>query len=158
MRAVGFAAAVMVSQAFGQTQPDAGMLRYPDVSDDHIVFVYANDLWLVDRAGGEARPLASPPGAEMFPRFSPDGSQIVFQGNYDGDRDLYVVNIAGGVPVRVTHHPANETPTDWTEDHGIVFHRNGDSRPGAPAAGLYTVSPEGGLPTKLPPCRTAPTA
>ena len=150
MRAVGFAAAVMVSQAFGQTQPDAGMLRYPSVSDEHIVFVYANDLWLVDREGGEARPLASPPGAEMFPRFSPDGSQIVFQGNYDGDRDLYVVNLVGGAPVRITHHPANETPTDWTEDHGIVFHRNGDSGQ-ARQQQLYVVSPEGGLPTKLPP-------
>jgi tricorn protease-like protein len=28
----------------------AGMLRYPDVSQAQIVFVYANDLWLVDRA------------------------------------------------------------------------------------------------------------
>ena len=37
----------------------AGMLRYPDVSQAQIVFVYANDLWLVDRAGGLATPLGS---------------------------------------------------------------------------------------------------
>ena len=133
-----------------ERHPDAGMLRYPDVSKDHIVFVYANDLWVVDRKGGQASPLASPDGQEMFPRFSPDGSMIVFQGNYDGDRDLYTLPVSGGVPERVTHHPANEFPTDWSDAHGIVYHKSG-------MAGLtrkeqiFSVSPEGGLPEKLPP-------
>ncbi|HIF40165.1 MAG TPA: hypothetical protein EYQ74_03600, partial [Planctomycetes bacterium] len=58
----------------------AGMLRYPDVSQAQIVFVYANDLWLVDRAGGLATPLASPAGAERNPRFSADGKTIAFSG------------------------------------------------------------------------------
>ena len=33
------------------TIPHPGMLRYPDVSATHIVFVYANDLWVVPRTG-----------------------------------------------------------------------------------------------------------
>lgn len=146
--AVGLLAAV-AGQAVGQNQPAAGMLRYPDVSASHVVFSYANDLWLVPRSGGEARPLASPAGQEMFPRFSPDGQRIVFQGNYDGDRDLYVVGVNGGAPFRVTHHPANEVPTDWDEDHGIVFHMNGTSGQGRQQQ-IFTVPPEGGLPTQLP--------
>ncbi|MEO1006972.1 MAG: S41 family peptidase [Planctomycetota bacterium] len=144
------ALAASAGKAIAQNQPDAGMLRYPDVSGEHIVFVYANDLWVVDRSGGTARPLASPPGAEAFPRFSPDGSEIVFQGNYDGDRDLYVAGLDGGVPRRLTHHPANETPTDWDADRGIIFHRNGRSGQ-ARQQQLYAVSPKGGNPTKLPP-------
>jgi hypothetical protein len=30
-------------------QIDAGLFRYPDVSENQIVFSYANDLWLVLR-------------------------------------------------------------------------------------------------------------
>ena len=86
-------------QAGNQQDGDyAGMLRFPAVSDEHIVFSYGNDLWLIPRDGGQAEPLASPPGQELFPRFSPDGQHVVFQGNYDGDRDLYTLPIQGGVP------------------------------------------------------------
>ena len=53
--------------ATGQVQPAPTMLRYPDISASNIVFVYANDLWVVPREGGMARPLASPPGGELFP-------------------------------------------------------------------------------------------
>ena len=57
------------AQANGQPNiPHAGMLRFPDISQDSIVFSYANDLWIVPKEGGVARPLASPPGAETFPK------------------------------------------------------------------------------------------
>jgi len=35
--------------------PDARMLRFPDVSAEQIVFVYAGDLWTVPKTGGTAR-------------------------------------------------------------------------------------------------------
>ena len=38
--------------ADGSHRPHAGMLRYPDVSATQIVFVYANDIWVVPREGG----------------------------------------------------------------------------------------------------------
>ncbi|MEW6237452.1 MAG: S41 family peptidase [Candidatus Omnitrophota bacterium] len=132
-----------------EIQPHAGMLRYPDVSASHIVFVYANDLWLVSREGGTASPLASPPGPELFPRFSPDGQSVAFIGNYDGDRDVYVMPTAGGSPFRVTYHPANEMLCDWTAGNQILFFSNalaGQIRQDQ----LFAVSPSGGLPKKLP--------
>lgn len=103
------------------TIPHPGMLRYPDVSATHIVFVYANDLWLVPRSGGLAVPLANPPGQETFPRFSPDGKTVAFVGNYDGNRDIYIVPVEGGVPYRVTHHPSAEWLSDWTPDGRLLF-------------------------------------
>ena len=103
------------------TQPDARMLRYPDVSSTHLAFVYAADIWLVPREGGVASPLASPAGSEMFPRFSPDGKQLAFVGNYEGNKDLYVLPIAGGVAARVTHHPVSELVSDWTPDGKLLF-------------------------------------
>jgi tricorn protease len=129
--------------------PPAGMLRFPDVSATHVVFGYANDLWLVPRDGGMATPLASPPGLEIFPRFSDDGRWLVFQGNYEGGRDLYVMPSSGGAPRRVTHHPAAETPLGWTPDGRILFMSGGYAE--FPKwTRLLTVSPQGGLPEPLP--------
>ena len=129
--------------------PPAGMLRFPDVSETQIVFSYANDLWLVPRAGGLASPQASPAGLELFPRFSDDGRWIAFQGNYDGNRDIYLMPSAGGAPRRITHHPAAEIPMGWTPDGRILF-----SSPGYSAfpkwQRLLTVGTEGGLPVPLP--------
>ncbi len=125
------------------------MLRYPDVSATQIVFSYANDLWLVSREGGQAVPLASPAGQELFPRFSDDGQWIAFQGNYDGNRDIYVIPAAGGPPRRVTHHPAAETPLGWTPDGRILF-ASGGYAAFPKWSRLLTVDPSGGLPTPLP--------
>ena len=87
-----------------QSKPSAGMLRYPDVSKSHIVFSYAGDLWKVSRDGGIATPLASPPGQELFPRFSVDGQTIAFVGNYEGDQDIYTIDLNGGTAKRISYH------------------------------------------------------
>ena len=84
------------------------LLRFPTVSKTQIVFNYADDLWIVSRDGGDARRLTSGVGIETLPHFSPDGSMIAFTGEYDGNRDVYVVRGAGGVPRRLTYHPADE--------------------------------------------------
>src|SRR6266487_295360 len=57
-------------------QIDAGLFRYPDVSQSQIVFTYANDLWVMPKEGGTAVKLSSPAGVEIYPKFSPDGKQI----------------------------------------------------------------------------------
>jgi len=146
--AAGLSVAV-VAPAVAQTTPDGAMVRYPDVSQNSIVFVYANDLWVVDKAGGLARPLASPPGVEISPKFSPDGQTIAFQGNYDGDRDVYTIPVNGGPAYRVTHHPATEQVSGWTPDGDIVFNMNGLAGLGRQQQ-IFTVGPDGGMPDKMP--------
>lgn len=131
------------------TQPHAGMIRYPDVSQTHIAFAYANDLWIVPRAGGAATKLSSPAGQEMFPRFSPGGETLAFAANYDAGNDLYTIPIAGGVPSRVTHHPSTELLTDWTPQGKLLFTMSGMEGLGR-QSGIFTTSPEGGLPERLP--------
>ncbi|MHC4392579.1 MAG: S41 family peptidase, partial [Planctomycetota bacterium] len=139
----------------GERRPQQGMLRYPDVSATHLVFVYANDLWIVPREGGLASPLASPPGAELFPRFSPSGEKVAFMGNYGGGPDLYSIEVGGGVPQRLTHHPSREWLCDWTPDgKELLYHTSGYA--GAPGAEqLFTVSSHGGTPKRLPPLHAA---
>src|SRR3954471_2420593 len=84
------------------------LLRFPTVSKTQIVFNYGGDLWIVSRDGGEARQLTSGVGIEALPYFSPDGTQIAFTGEYDGNRDVFVIPAQGGVPRRLTYHPAEE--------------------------------------------------
>ncbi len=92
------------------------LLRQPTISSKHIVFVYADDLWLVDRDGGDAKRLTSHEGTESFPHFSPDGSQVAFSAQYDGNTDDFIVSKDGGEPKRLTFHPDADIVQGWTSD------------------------------------------
>ncbi|HYW68295.1 MAG TPA: PDZ domain-containing protein, partial [bacterium] len=142
-------ALLLVAIAASAAGPHAGMLRHPDVSETHIVFRYANDIWTVPREGGVATPLASPIGNEGHAEFSPDGETIAFLANYDGNYDIYTIPVEGGTPFRVTHHPSSERPVGWTPDGEIIFWASGMSDH-SQTVQLYTVSPEGGMPEQLP--------
>ena len=125
------------------------LMQKPTLSKTHIAFSYAGDLWLVARDGGEARLLTSGEGTKTDPVFSPDGSMIAFSGDYDGNVDVYVMPSAGGVPRRLTHHPAVDEVVGWSPDgKSVLFRstRNSYSRFNR----LFTVSLEGGLPHELP--------
>ena len=92
------------------------LLQKPTVSGNQIVFVYAGDLWSIPREGGEAKRLTTGAGVETNPMFSPDGTQIAFTGEYDGNVDLFVMPAVGGVPKRLTWHPAPDVMLGWTPD------------------------------------------
>lgn len=144
----GAAATALAADPAGRS-PDAAMLQFPDVSATDIVFVYANDLWLVSRDGGVARPVASPVGRETFPKFSPDGITIAYIGNYEGNRDVYTIPAAGGLSTRVTHHPANEIVTDWSPDNRVIYYAAGHLGL-ARQDSIFLANPTGGMPERVP--------
>ncbi|MFQ5669235.1 MAG: PDZ domain-containing protein [Acidobacteriota bacterium] len=129
---------------------DARLLRYPDVSDTRIAFVYAGDIWTVSREGGTAQRLSTPDGEESFPRFSPDGSLLAFSGNYDGNIDIYVIKTSGGVPLRVTHHPGTDRLLDWYPDGRSILYASPMESGTNRFDQLYKLNRHGGLPEKLP--------
>ncbi len=126
------------------------LLRQPDVSERDIAFVHANDLWIVDRDGGNARRLTSAEGAETGPKLSPDGSMLAFTGQYDGNTDIYVVPVIGGAPRRLTYHPGADVAQGWTPNGTSVLFRS--SRTAYPTASskFWVVPLSGGMPTALP--------
>src|SRR6266705_1175851 len=95
---------------------NARLFRFPTVSDSHIAFVYAGDIWVVSKSGGYAQRLSSPKGEELFPRFSPDGSEIAFSANYDGNMDIYIMPANGGLPRRITYHGSPDRVLGWFPD------------------------------------------
>ncbi|MGE0455105.1 MAG: PDZ domain-containing protein [Vicinamibacteria bacterium] len=148
-------AAVAVLLALGAAAPagaqiDARMLRHPAVSRTQVAFVYAGDVWLVPKAGGVAHRLSTPAGEEAFPRFSPDGSRLAYSADYDGNTDVYVIAAAGGLPTRVTHHPAADRVLGWYPDGKSLLFATSMTAGKDRFNQLYRVSVEGGLPEKLP--------
>jgi tricorn protease len=141
--------------------PETKLLRMPDVYGESIVFCYAGDLWTVSTSGGTASRLTAHEGQEVFPRFSPDGQWIAFTGQYDGDEQVYVIPAIGGAPRQLTYYPAHASSAPrhgidhqvhgWTPSgDAVLFRSMRDANGGSTETALYTVSLEGGLPTKLP--------
>jgi tricorn protease len=125
------------------------LLQKPTVSRTQVAFSFAGDLWTVAREGGEARRLTSGVGRETEPYFSPDGSLLAFTGEYDGNVDVYVVESAGGVPRRLTHHPAEDHVAGWAPGGGsVLFHSSRGSFHYFER--LYTIPLGGGLAQELP--------
>ncbi len=125
------------------------LLQKPTLSKTEIVFAYAGDLWKVARDGGDAVRLTSGAGVETDPAFSPDGSRVAFTGEYDGNVDVFVVPASGGVPKRLTWHPAPDRVIGWTPDgKRIIF---GSTRTAYSRFGeMFTVPADGGVEEKLP--------
>jgi tricorn protease len=139
---------VVPATLFAQVEK-ATLFQKPAVSKTHIAFVYAGDLWIVNREGGEAERLTTGVGTETDPYFSPDGSLIAFTGEYDGNVDVYVVPASGGIPKRLTYHPGTDSAIGWTPDGKQILFRSGrNSYSGA--GRLFTITPDGGFPTELP--------
>lgn len=127
------------------------MLRQPAVSQDHLAFVYAGDLWLADRSGGHARRLTSHAASEFAPRFSPDGRLIAFSASYDGNTDVYVIGLDGGVPRRLTWHSAPDMVNGWSPDGKRVLFASPREVLNSRSNQLYEVSVDGGYERKLMP-------
>lgn len=125
------------------------LLREPTISQDKIVFVYANDLWVTSTNGGDAIRLTSSEGAETSPHLSPDGQWVAFTGQYDGNTDVYVVSVKGGQPLRLTWHPGRDIVTGWMPDGKNVLFSSG--REGVPTkeSKFYQISASGGNETPL---------
>ncbi|MFZ1800526.1 MAG: S41 family peptidase [Chitinophagaceae bacterium] len=132
------------------SQIDAGLFRFPDVSATKIVFVYANDIWVMPKEGGMAVKLSSPPGVEIMPKFSPDGNTVAFTGRYDGNFDVYTLPVSGGIPQRLTAHGYADRIVDWTNDGKSIYFASGRESGKARFNQFYTVPAKGGIENKLP--------
>ncbi len=91
------------------------LLRFPDIHENRVVFVYAGDLYVAATNGGAAVRLTSHEGLEQFPKFSPDGSEVAYSAEYNGTRQVYVIPTSGGTPRQLT----------WYNDVGAMPPRGG---------------------------------
>jgi eukaryotic-like serine/threonine-protein kinase len=104
-----------------------------------LVLLAAGTLWMLRRADKNSSmpgpvtqitPVTSYLGDEREPSFSPDGSQVAFSWNGEkGDnRDIYVKQIGGQTPLRLTQGPAEDNYPAWSPDGSqIAFLRRRDA-------------------------------
>jgi tricorn protease len=150
----------LVPAVRAQQMPEGRLLRFPDISQNQVVFSYGGDLWLGPTNGGVARRITTSPGLELFPKFSPDGKWIAFTAQYDGNFNVYVMPSSGGQPKQLTWWPdigdmpermgPNNQVITWTPDSKwIVFLSRHDTF-NTWFGRLWKVSVDGGLPERLP--------
>ncbi|RLD71072.1 MAG: peptidase S41, partial [Bacteroidetes bacterium] len=134
---------------FGIDPDDTRMMSQPAISNNHIAFIYAEDLWLANTDGSNPHRLTIDKGVESNPVFSPDGKSIAFNANYDGNTDVFIVPVKGGVPKRLTWHPGTDIVKGFTNDGSKVLFASQRSIFTRRYLQLFTVPVTGGFPTKL---------
>ena len=137
------------------------LMRYPTLSGNTIVFVAHDNLWSVPRAGGAASRLTADEGRDVMPRFSPDGRWIAFTGEYQGNRDVYVMPAGGGTAKRITFtsdlvpEPSarsgpNNMVVTWTPDSKSIVFLSRRMAWNSWINRLFTVPATGGLAQLMP--------
>lgn len=118
------------------------MMQYPDIYGNTIVFVSGGDIWRAPADGGVASRLTISDGRESNPKISPDGTMIAFTGEYDGNPDVYLMNVNGGDITRLTFHPGYDEVVGWNQSKNKIMFisgRNSSSR----YQKMYLVSSDG---------------
>ena len=130
-------------------QHEHGHLRSDPLGDA----IDRSDIVETDLAGGHATVLVGLTGYRgdvMGPRLSPDGKQLVFE-RYNSSRArpkgglaLFIVDVGGGNPRRLTPWSMRAVGADWSPDGSRILFK--PLKPGselAPGSNLFTIRPDG---------------
>ncbi|MDZ7608960.1 MAG: hypothetical protein U5K79_26060 [Cyclobacteriaceae bacterium] len=149
MKGIFLSIALLLATHFSEAQISAKLMRYLDVSDTQITFVYGGDLWIMPKTGGQAVQITHSPGEESFPKFSPDGSEIAYTASYNGNSDIYTMPSNGGIPTRVTYASFPDRMVEWHPDgKRILFASRREA--GTPRVNqFFMIDKNGGMPQKL---------
>ena len=85
------------------------------------------------------------PGLMGAPAWSPDGKKLAFTITYNGNAEIYVLDLGSNRATQLTHHWAIDTEATWTPDgKSIIFTSDRGGRPQ-----LYEMSATGGAVKRL---------
>ena len=90
----------------------------PALSSDgqQLAFDWRGDVWLVSVEGGAARQVTTSAAADHRPVFSPQNDQLAFVSDRTRTDQLFVVDLAGGVPQQLTYHTEGCQLSGWYPD------------------------------------------
>ncbi len=158
--AAGFLATLMMLSASAASASETRLLRFPDICAGQVAFVQAGDLHIVSASGGVARRLTEHEGTELYPKFSPDCRQIAFSAEFDGTRQVHVIDTHGGQARQLTwYNDAGPLPLragsdyrvlDWTPDGQQVLVLANRTAHGNRLGRPYLVPLAGGTERALP--------
>jgi len=140
---------LLTISVYGIDIKDTRLMSQPTISDTHVAFIYAEDLWVANIDGSNPRRLTVDEGIESSPSFSPDGKLIAFSAQYDGNIDVFIVPAEGGVPTRLTWHPGADFVRGFTPDGSQVVFASQRTVFTNRYQQLFTVSVKGGFPLQI---------
>jgi serine/threonine protein kinase/Tol biopolymer transport system component len=104
------------------------------------------DLWTVERDGGNNRQLTFDSRSNFSPTVSPDGKYLVFVSTRSGDPNIWRSNRDGSEPLQLTSDPGIEgSPVISPDGRFVIYHlEDADNK-----MTLWKVSIDGGRPDRL---------
>ncbi len=106
-----------------------GYYRTPALHDNTVVFTAEGDLWKYDLITNLSTRLTTNDGVEQNPAISPDGKQLAFSGQYEGVSEIYLMDINGGVPRRLTYELNGALLiSGWTKEGKILYRSAGHTQ------------------------------
>lgn len=142
---------------------EARLLRYPNTSSTNVTFVYGGDIYVAPISGGNAVRLTTSEGYERYPRFSPDGSSIAFTAEYDGNNEIYTMDVGQRnstiYPKRLTYsfresgvaerQGPDKIIMQWSNNGEEILYRSRQNSWNILVGQLFMINKNGGLPNQL---------
>jgi serine/threonine protein kinase/Tol biopolymer transport system component len=135
---------------------DSGLSGYPAISRDGKLIAFASDrakednldIWVHQVGGRDPIRLTTDPADETDPAFSPDGTMIAFRSEKEGG-GVYLVPAFGGSPILLA--PRGRNPRFSPDGKWVAYSVGGEAVSNPGSAGVFVVSPGGGVPRAIHP-------
>ena len=129
------------------------LMRNPTMSPDgsRVAFSHQGDIWVAQADGSApAMRVTAQASREDAALWTPDGRSLVFTSNRFGNSDLFVVDLMGGEPRRLTFHSASDTLMGISADGKWVrFMSEREEQPLRRHSNLFEISILGGTERRL---------
>lgn len=104
------------------------------------------EAWLANRDGSGLRQVTTLKATELqVGGWSPDDRRFVIDAAISGNSDIYIVNLDGGPPVRLTTEAGFDLRPDWSDDgRSIYFTSDRSGR-----TEIWKISVDGGAPVQI---------
>jgi tricorn protease len=134
---------------YGAAMASGAYLRYPTIHGDRLAFVADDDLWVGSVDDGSAWRLGAERATIRTPKLSPDGRQVAWCSDAAGHPEVWVAELEGGEPRRMTWWGDATTYVLGWRDEETVVAATATGQPFSWFTWAWAVPLDGGQPERL---------